>query len=152
MKLHLAMKLHSASARAASAASLRLAPAQTVSAPAVGGGWDYRTWCTELPAFPANNVWNTNISKLPVDKHNAAWMRSMDAGPGSSLNLHPDFGPDQGGYPYGMPFTVVTNKHKLVKIKFSMPARATTARTRSVRIRRSKAARMRGEPTGTRSW
>jgi hypothetical protein len=45
-------------------------------------------------------------------------MASMDAGPGSSLNLHPDFGPNPGGYPYGIPYTIVTNKHKLVKIKF----------------------------------
>ncbi len=65
--------------------------------------------------FPADNVWNTNISKLPVDSHSAAWMRSMDS---SSTYLHPDFGPNTGGYPYGIPFTVVTSKHKTVKIKF----------------------------------
>ena len=46
------------------------------------------------PMFPANNVWNTDISKLPVDSHNAAWLRSMAAG---RTYLHPDFGPDQGG-------------------------------------------------------
>jgi hypothetical protein len=71
------------------------------------------------PVFPANNVWNTNISRLPVSKYSAAWMRSMDAGPGSSLDLHPDFGPDPGGYPYGIPFTVVTSKTKRVRIKFT---------------------------------
>jgi hypothetical protein len=70
------------------------------------------------PMFPANNIWNTNISKLPVNKHNAAWMRSMDASPSSSLDLHPDFGPNQGGYPYGIPFTLVTSKTRLVHIKF----------------------------------
>jgi hypothetical protein len=42
-------------------------------------------------------------------------MRSMDS---SSTYLHPDFGPNTGGYPYGIPFTVVTSKHKTVKIKF----------------------------------
>jgi hypothetical protein len=42
-------------------------------------------------------------------------MASMDAG---STNLHPDFGPS-GGYPYGIPFTVVTNEHKQVRITFS---------------------------------
>jgi hypothetical protein len=67
------------------------------------------------PMFPADNVWNTNISKLPVDSHSAAWMRSMDS---SSTYLHPDFGPNTGGYPYGIPFTVVTSKHKTVKIRF----------------------------------
>src|SRR5208283_2333581 len=48
--------------------------------------------------FPADNVWNTDISKLPVNKHSATWMANMDA---STTNLHPDFGPDEGGYPYG---------------------------------------------------
>jgi hypothetical protein len=67
------------------------------------------------PMFPANNVWNTNISKLPVDSHSAAWLRSMDS---ASTYLHPDFGPNQGGYPYGIPFTVVTSKHETVKIRF----------------------------------
>jgi hypothetical protein len=67
------------------------------------------------PMFPANNVWNTNISKLPVDSHSAAWLNSMDS---SSTYLHPDFGPDPGGYPYGIPYTVVTNTHRMVRIKF----------------------------------
>jgi hypothetical protein len=70
------------------------------------------------PMFPADNVWNTNISRLPVNSHSAAWMASMGAAPGSSLDLHPDFGPDPGGYPYGIPFTIVTNKQPLVQIKF----------------------------------
>jgi hypothetical protein len=67
------------------------------------------------PMFPSDNVWNTNISKLPVDSHSAAWLRSMRS---SSTYLHPDFGPNTGGYPYGMPFTVVTSKHKTVRITF----------------------------------
>ncbi len=65
--------------------------------------------------FPADNVWNTNIAKLPVNKHSAAWLASMDA---AGTYLHPDFGPNPGGYPYGIPFKIVTSKHKLVKIKF----------------------------------
>lgn len=67
------------------------------------------------PMFPANNVWNTNISRLPVNSRSAAWLHSMDS---SSTYLHPDFGPDPGGYPYGIPYTVVTSKHRLVRIKF----------------------------------
>ncbi len=54
--------------------------------------------------FPANNVWNTDISKLPVNKHSATWMAHMDA---STTNLHPDFGPNEGGYPYGIPWMVI---------------------------------------------
>jgi len=68
------------------------------------------------PMFPADNVWNTNISRLPVNKHSAAWLASMDS---AGTYLHPDFGPDPGGYPYGIPFKIVTSKHRLVKIKFT---------------------------------
>ena len=57
--------------------------------------------------FPADNVWNTDISTLPVNKHSATWMAHMDA---SSIDLHPDFGPNQGGYPYGIPWTVINPK------------------------------------------
>ncbi|HSZ44430.1 MAG TPA: hypothetical protein VK823_03775 [Streptosporangiaceae bacterium] len=67
------------------------------------------------PMFPADNVWNTNISKLPVDKHSAAWLASMHS---STTYLHPDFGPNPGGYPYGIPFTIVTSKTRRVRIKF----------------------------------
>ena len=67
------------------------------------------------PMFPADNVWNTNISKLPVDEHRAAWLASMNS---ATTALHPDFGPDPGGYPYGIPFTVVTGKQSLVKVTF----------------------------------
>ncbi len=56
--------------------------------------------------FPADNVWNTDISKLPVNEHSATWMAHMD----SSIDLHPDFGPNEGGYPYGIPWTVVNPK------------------------------------------
>jgi hypothetical protein len=65
--------------------------------------------------FPADNVWNTNISKLPVNVHSGAWLRSMKSG---STFLHPDFGPNSGGYPYGIPFAVVTSQHATVKIGF----------------------------------
>jgi len=68
------------------------------------------------PLFPASNVWNTDISRLPVDPHSAAWLASMDAG---RTDLHPDFGPDPGGYPYGIPDRIVTSRHRLVRIKFT---------------------------------
>ncbi len=56
--------------------------------------------------FPADNVWNTNISSLPVNKNSATWMQNMDS---STTYLHPDFGPS-GGFPYGIPWTVVNPK------------------------------------------
>jgi hypothetical protein len=101
------------SARTASAAADRVVPASsTASRVAMTTTVPGAPNC---PMFPASNVWNTNISKLPVDSHSAAWLRSMDS---SSTYLHPDFGPDPGGYPYGIPYTVVTNSHRLVRIKF----------------------------------
>jgi len=50
-----------------------------------------------------------------VDKHNSAWLRSMNS---ASTYLHPDFGPS-GGYPYGSPHTVVTSSHPLVHVSFT---------------------------------
>ena len=66
------------------------------------------------PMFPANNIWNTDISHLPIDSHSGAWLRDLDS---AHLNLHPDFGPS-GGYPYGIPYTIVTSKHRRVRITF----------------------------------
>jgi len=68
------------------------------------------------PMFPANNIWNTDISKLPVNSHSAAWLRSMDS---AGTNLHPDFGPNAGGFPFGIPYNIVTNTHPLVHITFT---------------------------------
>src|SRR5215472_16798451 len=67
------------------------------------------------PMFPASNIWNTDISKLPVSPHSAAWMRSMDS---ASTFLHPDFGPTPGGFPYGIPYNIITSAHRLVPVKF----------------------------------
>jgi hypothetical protein len=75
--------------------------------------------------FPANNVWNTDISRLPVNKHSAAWLASMDA---AHTDLHPDFGPDPGGYPYGIPFKIVTSRHPTVTIKFQYAAQSNRGR------------------------
>ena len=67
------------------------------------------------PVFPASNIWNTDISRLPVAPRSAAWLASMDS---AHTFLHPDFGPNPGGYPFGIPFTVVTSAHPLVKLRF----------------------------------
>ena len=61
--------------------------------------------------FPADNVWNMDVSKLPVAKKSKVWKTSMHAG---STRLHPDFGPPA----YGMPFDVVDHSHQKVRIDF----------------------------------
>ena len=101
------VKLARTSVRVASA-PVRVASSPVLTTPVPGA--------PNCPMFPADNVWNTNIAKLPVNKHSAAWLASMDS---ATTYLHPDFGPNPGGYPYGIPFTIVTRKHKLLKIKFT---------------------------------
>ena len=71
---------------------------------------------TTCPLFPADSVWNTDISGLPVDPHSAQWLASMDAG---SADLHPDFGPSGGSVPYGIPYAVVDSSHPKVSISFT---------------------------------
>jgi hypothetical protein len=66
---------------------------------------------TACGVFPADNIWNTDVSRLPVDPHSADWMATMRSG---STNLHPDF----GGKPYGMPFNVVDESYPKVKVRF----------------------------------
>jgi hypothetical protein len=68
------------------------------------------------PIFPTDNVWNTDVSGLPVDPHSAAWLASMDS---ATTNLHPDFGPSgDPSNPYGMPYVVVSPSHALANVSF----------------------------------
>jgi hypothetical protein len=69
------------------------------------------------PMFPADSVWNADISSLPVDSHSTQWLASMNA---SSTRLHPDFGPSFGAQPvpYGIPYTVVDASHPKTSISF----------------------------------
>src|SRR5436189_5733582 len=66
---------------------------------------------TTCSVFPSNNIWNTDISKLPVHARSAQWLASMAA---STTRLHPDF----GGPPYGFPYNVVGSAHPTVSVTF----------------------------------
>jgi hypothetical protein len=66
---------------------------------------------TSCLVLPPDNIWNTDISRLPIDSHSRTWLRSMRAG---STLLHPDFGRP----PYGFPFQVAGNGHAVHRIKF----------------------------------
>ncbi|HEX9312148.1 MAG TPA: hypothetical protein VGA30_04905 [Actinomycetota bacterium] len=66
---------------------------------------------TTCAVFPADNIWNTDISTLPVHPLSGAWKKTMHAG---STDLHPDFGPPG----YGMPFVVVNGDTPTHRIKF----------------------------------
>ncbi len=72
---------------------------------------------TSCPAFPADNVWNTPVTGLPVDSHSATWLAAMDA---STTDLHPDYGPSKKPTkPYGIPWQVVSAGTPLVPVKFT---------------------------------
>ncbi|HLY64155.1 MAG TPA: hypothetical protein VKU60_01375 [Chloroflexota bacterium] len=61
--------------------------------------------------FPASNVWNADVSALPVHPQSAGWLASANAG---TKRLHPDF----GGPPYGMPWIAVDNSHPVTSLAF----------------------------------
>src|SRR2546430_12652432 len=92
----------------AAAAVALLLPVPASAAPRPGQAPIPGTSCDVLPS---NNIWNADISALPVNTKSVAWLASMNAG---STNLHPDF----GAPPYGMPYAVVDNSHATTSIKF----------------------------------
>ena len=68
------------------------------------------------PSFPADNVWHSDVSRLPVHRRSAAWMASTGA---SSRRLHPDFGSsDNPAAPYGIPYISVAGSHPKVPVSF----------------------------------
>lgn len=67
---------------------------------------------TSCTVFPADNIWNTDISTLPVHARSAQWLASTAA---ATTKLHPDF----GGPPYGFPFNVVDNTHATATYTFT---------------------------------
>lgn len=67
------------------------------------------------PVFPADNVWNTRIDKLPVDPLSAQFVATI----GGDKSLHPDFGSGMiNGVPWGIPFNIIPGDQKRVKIAF----------------------------------
>lgn len=68
------------------------------------------------PMFPANNIWNYNISHLPVSGKSAQYLASIGLGG----HLHPDFGSGlYAGEPIGFPYTVVPSGQPSVPVHFT---------------------------------
>lgn len=70
-----------------------------------------------LPAksiFPADNPWNRDISRDPVDPNSAALVKSI----GLEKPLHPDFGTTYQGMPNGIPFVVIGGNQPRVPVQF----------------------------------
>jgi hypothetical protein len=72
---------------------------------------------TTCYAFPPDNYWHADVSRLPVDRRSATWLAHMSP----TRKLHPDFGPSYGAQPvpYGIPITFVTSSHAKVGVSFT---------------------------------
>lgn len=71
----------------------------------------------EMPCmlFPSNNIWNTPIDKLPVDKNSDLYIQTI----GPAISLHPDFGSGLwNNAPIGIPYTIVDGNQKKVFVQF----------------------------------
>ena len=64
--------------------------------------------------FPADNAWNRDISSEPVDPNSANLIASC----GATRSLHPDFGTEYEGVPWGIPFVTVRGDQARVPVTF----------------------------------
>src|ERR1700678_544421 len=77
------------------------APAQSCSAMSLGAGASLNGF---IP-FPANNLWNQDISSAPVDPNSTAIINYI----GATTPLHPDFGAGlYAGQTMGIPYDIVS--------------------------------------------
>lgn len=64
--------------------------------------------------FPDDNAWNTAIDQAPVDPNSAALIASI----GADKGLHPDFGANYNGSPFGIAYVVVAGTQPGVPVTF----------------------------------
>ncbi len=64
--------------------------------------------------FPDDDPWNTPVDGAPVDPASATLIASI----GLATGLHPDFGADLDGAPFGIPYVVVAGSQPRVPITF----------------------------------
>jgi hypothetical protein len=68
------------------------------------------------PLFPGNNIWNRDISTLPVHRNSANFINSI----GITGHVHADFGAGlYGGGPIGIPYVVVPGSQPKVPVSFT---------------------------------
>jgi hypothetical protein len=64
--------------------------------------------------FPDDNIWNTSILHVPVDPMSGKYLASI----GMDRPLHPDFGANWRGGPFGIPYVVVSGNTPRVPVNF----------------------------------
>ncbi len=65
--------------------------------------------------FPASDPWNTAIDQDPVDPNSANLIASI----GLNTGLHPDFGANYNGGPFGIPYVLVKGTQTKVGVSFT---------------------------------
>jgi hypothetical protein len=89
-------------------------PGTTIDPGTVGPGLGLNASLGGRRPFPGDNAWNTPVDQAPVDSNSAALIASM----GSTRPLHPDFGADYNGGPFGIPYIVEDSTVAPVAISF----------------------------------
>ena len=68
------------------------------------------------PLFPTDNIWNRDISSLPVHRNSANFISSI----GLTSHVHADFGAGlYNGAPIGIPYIVVSGSQPYVPVSFN---------------------------------
>ena len=65
--------------------------------------------------FPADSIFNKRIDALPVDANSNTYINFI----GASTGLHPDFGANWNGGPFGIPYVVVPQSQPNVPVSFT---------------------------------
>jgi hypothetical protein len=66
--------------------------------------------------FPANSLWNTDISTAPVDPNSDAIVRFI----GANIGVHPDFGSGLfKGSSVGIPYTIIGHQQPLLDVNYT---------------------------------
>lgn len=78
--------------------------------PNLGAGADMRGY----RPFPDDNPWNLPVDQAEVDPNSQAIIASI----GALDRLHPDFGANWNGRPFGIPYVVVTKRQPKVPMSF----------------------------------
>lgn len=96
--------------------SITVAAAATTPPPTSGATADLGTNANlhGLQVFPPSDPWNQPVDVAPVDGNSAAILARI----GTSTPLHPDFGANYGGGPFGIPYIVVPDSQAKVSVSF----------------------------------
>jgi len=69
---------------------------------------------TSCTIFPSDNPWNTDISNYLVNSNSDNYIKTIVA---RKKYLHPDFGANRDGGPFGIPYIIVGKDQSLVQVK-----------------------------------